>query len=357
MVGILDRGPSILDELEEPSPLFPVDQQADLRFGSNIDELPEEKASKFRNFAEDIGAGQGTLVGFLSRAFGQSTGELRARRRAKLEAQVFEKKARDFLAAKPERRIETDVSGRKRFLDTGEPVFKDVGQKKPEFSNITESAPGKFTGFNKETGQLEEIPSSFLGQTFKQTEFADKKTERIFTRTSKLIDSAKKDKRIDNFIQVSSSLDRVNSASPTAAGDLSLVFSFMKMLDPGSVVREGEQALARNAAGVPERIRTTYNNLLAGESLAPAQRVDFKQQAGAVFDASKKTADIALQPILNRASKIKGLDVANIRNSIFGVPEADPTQGDIPTITTQAEFDALPKGATFIEDGRRLIKQ
>ena len=35
----------------------------------------------------------------------------------------------------------------------------------------------------------------------------------------------------------------------TAAGDLSAIFAFMKMLDPGSVVREQEFANAQNAAG------------------------------------------------------------------------------------------------------------
>jgi len=33
----------------------------------------------------------------------------------------------------------------------------------------------------------------------------------------------------------------------------------MKILDPGSVVREGEFATAQNSAGIPERIRAKYN--------------------------------------------------------------------------------------------------
>jgi len=47
----------------------------------------------------------------------------------------------------------------------------------------------------------------------------------------------------------------------TAMGDIGLIFSYMKALDPGSVVREGEQASAQNAAGVPEQIRNAYNRL------------------------------------------------------------------------------------------------
>jgi len=61
----------------------------------------------------------------------------------------------------------------------------------------------------------------------------------------------------------------------TAAGDLSAIFSYMKILDPESVVREGEQATAKNAAGISDRIRNLYNAALKGVKLTPEQRIDF----------------------------------------------------------------------------------
>lgn len=69
----------------------------------------------------------------------------------------------------------------------------------------------------------------------------------------------------------------------TAAGDLAAIFAFMKLLDPPSVVREGEQATARNASGVPERIRNQYNRLLKGNSLTPLQRKDFRKTSEEVY--------------------------------------------------------------------------
>jgi hypothetical protein len=71
----------------------------------------------------------------------------------------------------------------------------------------------------------------------------------------------------------------------TAMGDMGLIFSYMKALDPGSVVREGEQASARNAAGVPDRIRNLYNKVLSGEDLNPAQRADMAETALAIYDS------------------------------------------------------------------------
>lgn len=75
------------------------------------------------------------------------------------------------------------------------------------------------------------------------------------------------------------------AAKPSAAGDLSLVFNFMKMQDPGSTVREGEFANAQNAAGVPDRIRNQYNKVISGQILNPTQREDFITQAQGSYES------------------------------------------------------------------------
>ena len=70
----------------------------------------------------------------------------------------------------------------------------------------------------------------------------------------------------------------------SAAGDLSLIFSFMKILDPNSVVREQEFANAQNAAGYPDIIRNALNRINTGERLSERQRADFVAQARSVYD-------------------------------------------------------------------------
>jgi hypothetical protein len=74
-------------------------------------------------------------------------------------------------------------------------------------------------------------------------------------------------------------------AKPSAAGDLNIVFGIMKMYDPGSSVRESEQATARNAAGVPDKVRSMWNALISGQNLSPAARADFQQQADSLYAA------------------------------------------------------------------------
>lgn len=65
------------------------------------------------------------------------------------------------------------------------------------------------------------------------------------------------------------------SNSKTAAGDMAMIFSFMKLLDPQSVVRESEYATAENARGVPDAVRNTWNKLKDGVRLTDKQRADF----------------------------------------------------------------------------------
>ena len=92
--------------------------------------------------------------------------------------------------------------------------------------------------------------------------------------------------QLKEFVQVRDAFGRVATAAqdPSAAGDLALIFNYMKMLDPGSVVREQEFANAQNAAGVPERIRAAYNNALKGERLTEATRTDFVDRASRLFE-------------------------------------------------------------------------
>jgi len=96
------------------------------------------------------------------------------------------------------------------------------------------------------------------------------------------------------FITVRDAFARTQAAAtqPTAAGDIALIFSYMKLLDPTSVVREGEFATAANAGGVPDRIQATYNRLLRGERLSSDIRKDFlsrsRQLYGAQLSAHQK---------------------------------------------------------------------
>ena len=93
---------------------------------------------------------------------------------------------------------------------------------------------------------------------------------------------------VKDFRNVLNSTQQIMSLAKgegSAMGDLAAIFSYMKTLDPGSTVREGEAASAQNAAGIPERVRNYYNNLISGERLSPEQRADMAQTAITLYNS------------------------------------------------------------------------
>lgn len=82
-----------------------------------------------------------------------------------------------------------------------------------------------------------------------------------------------------------------NPSSVSPASDIALIFGYMKMLDPGSVVREGEYATAQNAAGIPDRVRNAYNKAMQGEFLTDSQRQDFVDTADRLYGQAYQQAE------------------------------------------------------------------
>lgn len=79
------------------------------------------------------------------------------------------------------------------------------------------------------------------------------------------------------------------SAKDTSgASDLALIFNYMKVLDPGSTVREGEFATAENSRGVPETIRNMYNKFSKGGKMSPKQRADFLKTSRRIFTGMER---------------------------------------------------------------------
>ena len=92
-----------------------------------------------------------------------------------------------------------------------------------------------------------------------------------------------------DYVTSAVGFDKVQRAAdnPTAPNDLALIFGYMKVLDPSSVVKETEFANAQNAAGVPDRIRNIWNKAKTGERLTPEQRAEFIASARSQFGAQE----------------------------------------------------------------------
>lgn len=172
---------------------------------------------------------------------------------------------------------------------------------------------------------------------------------RSFTQENALRDDFEKqvkDQRISlgTYPQIEAAL----TGTPTAASDMRAIFRYMKMLDPTSVVREGEYATARNATGVPAQIANLYNKVLTGVVLTPAQRVDFLKQA-------KSERDTALNYFNERANEFKarartyGLDPENVVLG-YGASGGDQAQAQQSGRgSRQSPIQIAPGGTTKVD--------
>ncbi|MEW9855931.1 hypothetical protein [Novosphingobium sp. M1R2S20] len=116
------------------------------------------------------------------------------------------------------------------------------------------------------------------------------------------------------------------SGKSSAMSDLGLIFSYMKALDPGSVVREGEFATAQNAAGVPDRIRNLYNKAASGERLNDDQRKDMARTAQAIY-STRLASYNDLANIYRGMMQKQGYDPDANGVLLYDPPKLDGEQG------------------------------
>jgi hypothetical protein len=139
---------------------------------------------------------------------------------------------------------------------------------------------------------------------------------------------------------------RMTASRKDAVGDIALIFGYMKMLDPTSVVREGEFATAQSAAGVPERILNLYNKAVEGKTALPeGQRQKILAQARELaLKADEKVANVrsGLMPAVS-AYKLD-------QNNIFSVGASVPADQPKPQPAPPGEQTAINP-----QTGERLV--
>jgi len=167
-----------------------------------------------------------------------------------------------------------------------------------------------------------------LGDGFKYFINPDGTTERVDPSIVNTVDETKADiesrkedfknandlrdehtKNSGEFIKVRDAYGRVLSSgvNPSPAGDLALIFNYMKMLDPGSTVREGEFANAQNSGSIPDRLVAQYNSVAEGTRLSPDQRTDFLDRSKSLYE-NAKTSQKYLDDSYEELSESFGVD-------------------------------------------------
>lgn len=101
-------------------------------------------------------------------------------------------------------------------------------------------------------------------------------------------------------------LEEMKELGTTPAADIALIMKYMKALDPGSVVREGEFKTLGNAGSLPTQVQNWYNSYATGNKLTPEVRKEIKSSAEAIVRGSINAAQPTIQDIISQA-KIRGV--------------------------------------------------
>lgn len=146
----------------------------------------------------------------------------------------------------------------------------------------------------------------------------------------------------ENFGKVKASAENVSPA-----GDVSLIFAYMKMIDPGSVVRESEFATAQNTGSIPQRLWARYNAALEGERLTKEQRADFKNSAEKLFQ-SQQPLQVELQERYKNLATMFGIPVEQVvydlvgKKPIVSAPVVQPGEQPAPAGVAQPAAPVSP---------------
>jgi hypothetical protein len=142
-----------------------------------------------------------------------------------------------------------------------------------------------------------------------------------FDNTLKLRDGFKSEPTYKAHQEMTSAYSQIQQSlkQGTPAGDLAGATKIMKLLDPGSVVRESELGMAMAATGLLDRVQNYANLVVTGQKLTPQQRKEFQTLADALYGESVKQYNA-------KRSEYQGISARNGLNEddVLGPPSMAP---------------------------------
>jgi hypothetical protein len=145
------------------------------------------------------------------------------------------------------------------------------------------------------------------------------------------------------FNQINAALAQGSPISDTAAAT-----KIMKILDPGSVVRESELGMAMAAGGRMDRLKDYVSQALNGTKLTPQQRQDFGNLATELTAASAQTYNQKRSEYLQQGNDY-GLNAARA----LGKEVEVPSRKDSPKSTGLSV--TAPNGKTYVFNSEREL--
>jgi hypothetical protein len=103
------------------------------------------------------------------------------------------------------------------------------------------------------------------------------KEEKVFNNVQSIRKEFNSLPEVKNYRTTVPIIQSIAKSKDTAAGDLDFIYAVGKVLDPDSVVREGEMALVIKSGSPLERIKGEINSVMGGGRLTPKTRSNLTQ--------------------------------------------------------------------------------
>lgn len=166
---------------------------------------------------------------------------------------------------------------------------------------------------------------------------------------------------VRSYDEVTRAYEAIRDAAPrdTAAADLNIVIGYAKMLDPTSVVREGEQETVRRTGGPADFLVGWVNSLRGGGRLTPDMRASILREAQGRYRVTRSQYDAAAEFYSGLAGRY-GFNPQNVvmpRRPVGETRAPSAADGNLPSPRTVQDYNALPSGTRFLApDGTERVK-
>lgn len=138
-----------------------------------------------------------------------------------------------------------------------------------------------------------------------------------------------------DFRVVQSAYENIRSAAKAndGAGDMSLLYSYVKLLDPTSVVRESEFATAAASGSFGERVQGAVNRIMSGARMPETLRDSFIREAKNLYGNQRKAHDSIADQYEGLAKRFN-IDPDKVVTR-FARPQEDEPAGPPPEVVSK----------------------
>lgn len=162
-------------------------------------------------------------------------------------------------------------------------------------------------------------------------------------------------KKYETYTELNAQKNLVDEAvaNPSPQRDITVYYSFVKALDPESVVREGELKFVQTSRSIPDDLRGTLQRALTGKPMLPKERLEIQKFMNQRLGLARRQWEDSAAPYLAQAEK------AGISRDLIA---PGTTAMTAPSEAKQKETIKLPQkqtgkaGKTIVsKDGKRYI--